>query len=210
MKKALRGEATLRIGCSKRTHKQSHKQTDTQSQGWLQYSAQLRAQWNKSHLDRPMRKETRTFYSLITDVLLASQNVWYRWCKLQIITRVYSRVWRQQNRYNGQQGQQMHNTLITINMKRGIPRPSDSPSISTRSRCVDATTHIHQYRTSRCCHVCSVKQINYTCAPHSHQHTHTHTRKRTHPHTPTHTPSHTHTHCDVVILHKYYVSHSAW
>ena len=139
MKKALRGEANTARWCSKRAHKQTHKQTDTHSQGWLQYSAQLSAQWNKSHLDRPMRKETRTFYSLITDVLLTSQNVWYRWCELQIITRVYSRGWRQQNRYSGQQGQQMHNILRTINMKRGIPRPSDSPIISTRSRCVDAT-----------------------------------------------------------------------
>jgi len=38
----------------------------------------------------------------------------------------------------------MHSTCTMMNMRRGIPRPSDSPSISANSRCVDATTHIYQ------------------------------------------------------------------
>ena len=38
----------------------------------------------------------------------------------------------------------MHSTFTMISIRRGIPRPSDRPSVSANSRCVDATTHMYQ------------------------------------------------------------------
>ena len=76
-----------------------------------------------------------------TLTLLTKHNDMFDMFVSILIRREIHSLVRQQTPYSGQRGQQMHSTFTMISIRRGIPRPSDSPSIA-RSQVVDAAMHM--------------------------------------------------------------------